>query len=342
MGKKSVTFADIAKYTDFSKTTISRYFSNPDSLTAENQEKIRQALIKLDYKENKVARILANGQTEFVGILIPNLRNSFYSEMLRQILMSYNTYGYKFLVFNGDKQENKERQYLNELMAYKIEGLLVLSHTLPSRELAELNIPIVSIEREDECISSVNCDNYMGAVQATSLLAKHRCEIMLHLNTPTKECVPSYQRIVGFREFCEEHHLPYEILFHEGVTDLESDKQALRKILEYVEKQYPGKKKGLFFSNDTAANEFLNLLIRKYKTMPSDYKIVGFDGAPISENAVYTISTIGQQIDLIVEEAMKLLIAQINERKKRKPEPMEPVHKVITPILIRRETTELD
>ena len=71
--KKNVTFNDIAKYTHFSKTTISRYFNNPDSLTLENQEIIAKALVDLDYKENKVARILANGKTEFIGIIIPNL-----------------------------------------------------------------------------------------------------------------------------------------------------------------------------------------------------------------------------------------------------------------------------
>ena len=66
--KKNVTFSDIAKYTNFSKTTISRYFNNPDSLTLENQQIISDALVKLNYKENKVARILANGKTEFVGV----------------------------------------------------------------------------------------------------------------------------------------------------------------------------------------------------------------------------------------------------------------------------------
>ena len=73
MGKKNITFSDIAKYTGFSKTTISRYFNNPDYLTLENQQIISDALDKLNYQENKVARILANGKTEFIGIIIPNL-----------------------------------------------------------------------------------------------------------------------------------------------------------------------------------------------------------------------------------------------------------------------------
>lgn len=94
------TFSDIAQYTNFSKTTISRYFNNPDSLTLENQEIIANALKELNYKENKVARILANGKTEFVGIIIPDLFNNYYSEMLNQILSTYAEYGYKFLGFH--------------------------------------------------------------------------------------------------------------------------------------------------------------------------------------------------------------------------------------------------
>ena len=86
MKQKKVTFADIAAYTGFSKTTISRYFNNPDSLTLENQEKITHALDVLGYRENKLAKVLANGKSEFVGIIIPNLYLHYYSEMLNQLL----------------------------------------------------------------------------------------------------------------------------------------------------------------------------------------------------------------------------------------------------------------
>lgn len=110
--EKNVTFDDIAKYTNFSKTTISRYFNNPDSLTLENQEIISKALVELNYKENKVARILANGKTEFIGIIVPNLHNHYYSEMLNQILQTYEEFGYKFLVFIGNEHADTERQYI--------------------------------------------------------------------------------------------------------------------------------------------------------------------------------------------------------------------------------------
>ena len=152
MDKKNVTFDDIAKYTNFSKTTISRYFNNPDSLTVKNQDIIAQALIDLNYQENKLAKVLANGKSEFVGIIIPNLYLHYYTEMLSQILATYEIFGYKFLVFISTNSEEAERKYIQELLAYKIEGMVILSHTISSRELSSYNIPIVSIEREDKQI----------------------------------------------------------------------------------------------------------------------------------------------------------------------------------------------
>lgn len=110
--KKNVAFSDIAEYTHFSKTTISRYFNNPDSLTLENQQIIADALEKLNYKENKVARILANGKTEFIGVIVPDLYHHYYSEMLNQILASYEKFGYKFLVFIGNEHEEIGRAHV--------------------------------------------------------------------------------------------------------------------------------------------------------------------------------------------------------------------------------------
>lgn len=339
--KKNVTFNDIAKYTNFSKTTISRYFNDPDSLTLENQEIIAKALVDLDYKENKVARILANGQTEFIGIIVPNLSLHYYSEMLDKILSTYEQFGYKFLVFIGNENEETERRYIKELLAYKIEGLIILSHTIPSKELSALGLPIVTIEREDKYVCSVNTDNYMGGYQATSLLAKHDCDILIHINSFTDKTVPAYGRIAGFSDLCSEKELPHEIILKEMGSTFESIQGQLKGIIDELDLKYSGKKKGIFLSNDTQANVFLNLLIRKYGSLPDDYLIIGFDNSPISREAVMPISTIGQQIDKIAYEAVSLLVEQMNERKKRRPVPLkEPVHKVITPILIRRETTE--
>lgn len=342
--KKNITFNDIAKYTHFSKTTISRYFNNPDSLTLENQEIISKALIELDYKENKVARILANGKTEFIGVIVPNLVLHYYSEMLNQILATYETFGYKFLVFIGNGQEETERRYIQELLAYKIEGMIILSHTIPSQELADLQIPIVTIEREDKYVCSVNTDNYTGGYQATDLLASHNCDVIIHINyinSPANPDVPAYGRVQGFTDFCEKYNINHELILKNMGNTYESIKLCLSEILEEIMEKYNGLRKGIFISNDTQANVLVNLLIRKYGHIPDDLFLVGFDNSPISQESVIPISTVGQQIDKLAYEAVSLLVEQMNERKKRKPAPLkEPIHKVIPPVLLKRETTE--
>ena len=341
MIKKNVTFRDIAKYTHFSKTTVSRYFNRPDSLTPENREKIRLALDELGYQENKVARFLANGRTEFIGILIPNIYLRYYSEILSCILQTYKEYGYKFLVYIGDDQEEVEQRYVQELLSYQVEGLIVLSYTIPSKELAALPIPVVVIEREDEYLDSVNTDNYMGAVQATSLLAKHDCDVFIHINTPVPQDIPAHDRIRGFQDFCAEHALTHQIYLREMGSTHASVSAVMKQLFEEIEARYPDLRKGVFLSSDTHANEFLNLVIRKYKDFPDTYRIIGFDDSPSAQEAIYPISTIGQQIDVIAAQAVQMLIEKIERQKSGQPAPAAPVHKVVTPILIRRETTEL-
>jgi len=341
MDKKKVTFDDIAKYTNFSKTTISRYFNNPDSLTVKNQDIIAQALIDLNYQENKLAKVLANGKSEFVGIIIPNLYLHYYAEMLNQILTTYKTFGYKFLIFVSTNNEETERKYIKELLAYKIEGMIILSHTISSKELSSYNIPIVAIEREDQYINSVNTDNYMGAVQATSLLIRNHCDILLHINSIVPEDVPAFGRIQGFQDVCEEYHIRNKMILKDLGHSPEEIHQCMLEIFAYIEKEYPKQKKGLFMANDTHANSMLNIIVRKYGTLPDEYRIIGFDDSPAAGQAIIPISTVGQQIDKIAYEAMELLVTQMNERKKRRPKlQTKLVHKNITPILIRRETTE--
>ncbi|MCI8337877.1 MAG: LacI family transcriptional regulator [Lachnospiraceae bacterium] len=341
MSKKKVTFDDIAKYTNFSKTTISRYFNHPDSLTIKNQEIIAQALVDLDYQENKLAKVLANGKSEFIGVIIPNLFLHYYAEMLNQILKTYETFGYKFLVFVSTDNVEAERKYIQELLAYKIEGMIILSHAIPSQELAASNIPIVTIEREDKYVNSVNTDNYMGAVQATSLLAKSNCDVLLHVNSDVPKSTPSYGRISGFQDICRECHMEHELILQNLGNSYQETLECMRETFDYINIKYPDRNKGLFMANDTHANIMLNMIFRKYGTLPDEYRIVGFDDSPIAEEAIIPISTVGQQIDKIAFEAVALLVEQMNERKKRRPKPQDGViHKKITPILMRRETTK--
>lgn len=89
-------------YTFFKNNDFKIFQSSGLSDTRESG-KISRALDELGYKKNKLAKVLANGKSEFVGIIVPNLYLHYYSEMLTQLLATYSNYHYKFLVFMSDK-----------------------------------------------------------------------------------------------------------------------------------------------------------------------------------------------------------------------------------------------
>ena len=338
--KKKVTFADLAEYTGFSKTTISRFFNDPDSLTPENQKIIGKAIRELGYKENKLAKVLANGNSEFIGVIMPTLYMHYHAELLMHIISAGEKYGYKFLVFCSDEDYEREKKYLKELMAYKVEGLIVTSHITPSRELAQLGIPVVTIEREDRHVSSVNADNYNGGYAATKHLAETGCEVLIHINGELKETSPAYGRIRGFRKAAEEYGIPTkEYLVWLG-NEFEKMKPGLEKIFHDIDTSYAGKKKGIFVSNDTTARVLLNLILQKYRGLDS-YRLIGFDDSPVSRDAIIPLSTIHQDISVMADTAIGMLVDQMDQRKKhRQAVSAEPVHRIIETELIIRDTTE--
>ena len=339
MKKENVTFSDIAKFTGFSKNTVSRYFNAPETLTEKNREIISNALRELDYKENKVARILANGRTEFIGVIVPNLNMHFYSELLTHLLDLYGEYGYKFLVFSGNDDPEIERRYISELLAYKIEGMIILSHTIPSKELAGYKIPVVSVERENEFINSVNTGNYSGGKAAAELLVEGGCDVLVHINSQVSPVTPAYNRITGFCDHCDECGLEKEVVQVDWSNSFEVNKHKLEDILSEIESKYSGRKKGIFVSNDTNAACLLNIVMRKYGRLPDDIRIVGFDNSAASAGAIIPISTIGQQLDLIARSVMELLNAQIDAIHSGKAADRNIQHRIIPLVTIPRETT---
>ena len=176
----------------------------------------------------------------------------------------------------------------------------------------------------------------MGAVQGTSLLYKNNCDILLHVNSNVSKAVPAYGRIQGFQDTCVKYNINHELIIRDLGHSPQEIHKSMLEIYEYVKHKYPNQKKGLFLANDTHAGSMLNIIFREHGILPDEYRIIGFDDSPAAGQAILPISTVGQQIDKIAYEATLM-----NERKKRRPQPQtELIHKNITPILMRRETTD--
>jgi LacI family sucrose operon transcriptional repressor len=140
---------------------------------------------------------------------------------------------------------------------------------------------------------------------------------------------------------CEKQQIPYELILTDLGDNYSETSNRMKEVFEKIKEKYPGKRKGIFMSSDTHANILLNLLVREYGKLPEEYQIIGFDNSPIATEAILPITTVGQQTDEIVHEAMKLLVEQIEERKKGKSAMRTGrIHKQVSPVLIRRDTTK--
>ncbi len=192
----------------------------------------------------------------------------------------------------------------------------------------------------------------MGGVQATSLLYKSGCEVLFFIDsTPygaTRSAYYSkdnhsysYGRLNGFKYVCTEKKLPSEVIIQDLGLSYEEYSEHIPEIITDIAKRYPSKRKGLFCVNDTFANIALLHLIRTYGTFPDDFRLVGYDGSPISEQALIPFSTVGQQLDQITKAAMDILIEQIKAKQRRIPERVPIRHEVIAPVLLNRDTTQV-
>ena len=112
-----------------------------------------------------------------------------------------------------------------------------------------------------------------------------------------------------------------------------------KNLIDDIDIRYTGKTKGIFLPNDTFANIVLHHLIRRHGKLPDDYKSSVLMTL-LSQERPSSDRTVGQQIDKIAAAAMEILNVQIKESHKRKPAlSSEPVHQIIPPVLIHRETT---
>lgn len=88
---------------------------------------------------------------------------------------------------------------------------------------------------------SVNTDNYMGGVQAATVLAKSSCDILIHANADFPNTIPAYGRIQGFQDFCETNGLEHRIMIRDFGASFEENSAEITKFLQEIEEIYPEK-----------------------------------------------------------------------------------------------------
>lgn len=299
-----VNIRDIASACDISISTVSRYFNNPGLLSEATRKKIEQKLIELNYQPGWSMQMPETHTTNLIIVVLPHLQFGFYTELLNQLIETGKEKGYHFIPYTSGKSKKEELAAIQALCQYRPKGLILLSPLLDAGDIAALPLPVITIERSGGNFMQINSDNFTGGKLAAEFLLENGCEVFIHINNDYSTIWPSFKRIVGFECLMEGH--TYERVIRRELSEpfMLSARQAMQEIVKDLHVKYKGKKWGVFCSNDDIARLFEQECILEKLAIPEEVEIIGYDNSPISECAIYPITSVAQNISLMAGLAL--------------------------------------
>ena len=314
------TLKDVARETGLTVTTVSRVLNNRGYISEETREKVYEAMKKLNYRPNEVARSLSKKSTNTIGVIVPHIRHPYFSELISNLENEASKRGYKMILCNSQEKENKEREYLEMCTSNRVAGIVLCSAGVAVEEFQGSNIPLITIERYMENgTASVECDNRQGGKLAAEHLIACGCKNLLHISGVYETAMPADDRALGFIEVCEKAGVSHwevatntyqynNLEYHDFLEEVLKENYDVDNTAENDENC--GKKRidGIFASSDLIAAQVLQVCSKLGIRVPEDIKLVGFDDVNISSLTTPRITTIHQPIKEIAELTLELLI----------------------------------
>ncbi|PRX42722.1 LacI family transcriptional regulator [Planifilum fimeticola] len=321
----AVTIYDVAEEAGVSMATVSRVINGSPNVKPATRKKVLEAIRRLGYRPNAVARGLASKRTTTVGVVIPDISSAFFAELTRGIEDIANMYHYNIILCNSDQQKQKELQLSETLLEKQVDGLLFLGGEVTDehREIFDgAFVPVVlaaTVDRKGK-YPWVSIDQKQAAFDATDALIREGHREIALIGGPLTDAINGYPRYEGYREALEKHGLPFrEDLVRIGDYRYRSGISAMESLLA---SQSPPT--AVFVAGDEMAVAAIHAVQDAGKSVPEDVSIIGFDNIPLASQVRPQLSTVSVPMYDIGAVAMRLLTKYMND------EPVED-HEVVLP-----------
>jgi DNA-binding LacI/PurR family transcriptional regulator len=330
--QEPVSQIDVARLAGVSQAAVSRTFTPGASVSEEKRAKVLAAAEQLGYRPNVIARSLISKSTSMIGLVALRFTNPFYSCMIRDFTRALQELGYLTLLFNiADVHEVEDA--LPAALQYQVDGLIITSATLSStlaEECARSGTPVVLFNRyaSSDNINVVRSDNVLGGrlVADTFLDTGHQ---RLAFIAGEEGASTNRDRELGFTDRLRERGTG--LAFRESAASYtyEPGYEAARRLL-----QRDDPPDGIFCANDLLAMGALDAARWELGIqVPQDLSIIGFDDIPMAGWPGYSLTTVRQPVERMVEATIQVLMDAIGSPGS------EAVIKVITPSLVTRTST---
>ena len=331
----ATSIKDVAREAGVSIATVSRVLNDIDVVNEDTKKKVLDAIKKLGYRPNIVARSLKTQRTKTVGILVPDISSGFYPEIVRGAEDVANIYDYNVILCNSDFDYDKEKDYLRVLKEKMVDGVIYMSSCLEEETLDiinELDLKTVLAESRDKegRLPSVIIDNVEAAYNATKSLIDKGLKNIAFVGFNKGSVNAWGDRQVGYEKALEENGLKVDedLEFFKDLK-VKSGYKAVEKFIE------SGKKfDGVVCSSDEIAMGVINALREKGIRVPEDVSVIGFNDNAVSSYFYPKITTVRQPSYDMGSVAMRMLIKILNNK------PIEQDQYVLDYKIINRESTK--
>lgn len=306
-----VTATDVARLAGVSQSAVSRVFTPGASASPKTAAKVRAAAEQLGYRPDPLARAMITGRTRIVGLVVAYLENQFYPMALERLSRALQARGYHILVFMAGNDTDKIAEVVQELIDYRVDGIITasvsMSNDLTARLLA-LGIPVVNFNRgqDDPRLTDVTSDNVAGARKATSFLIAGGHRRIAHV-MGWQGASTGRDRAEGFRQAMAEAGLA-PVAMIDGMYSRETAAEVTRRLFRGDDRP-----DAIFVGNDHMAFAVLDeLRFALGLRVPEDVSVVGYDDVPIAAWPAYALTTIRQPVNRMVAATVEAILGLID------------------------------
>lgn len=300
--KSKPTMKDVAQEAGVALATVSKVI-NGIPVGKEYRIRVEKAIKKLNYRVNIYAQGMRSDRTRTIQIIIPNLTNPFFAELVHHITRELAQRHYKTILCTTDGDYELEQTHVLMAEQHMADGIICLSYN-PELKVPE-RIPLVSIDR---CLGSnipcVSSDNYGGGRLAVEKLMESGCSHLAFLRVGTSLANEPNKRKDGFVSACEEKGIPYALKMIDDGTPYSEFEGFLQEHTHGGKLDFDG----IFCITDALAHWTRNTLQGMGIHVPDDVQIIGFDGVRCFGDMDFLCSTIVQPMERIAETCVDLVL----------------------------------
>lgn len=299
---------DVAKLAGVSPSTVSRVLAGGDAVTADKKQKVLMAIEKLNYRPNKLARNLRKLETKTVVVVVPDISNPFFSEIIRGMEQVAQEKGYHVLLGNTQLNKQMEIEYIELVRDKLADGIILLVAQNPQEQIIEassgLPIVVACAYLDGNDIPTVNIDHFSSAIDMVNHLVSLGHRRIAYISGPLKNNRLSSFRFEGYCQGLFQNQIEIEKQFIvEGNFTIECGYEKCRELLEL-----PTRPTAIFAANDEMAIGAIKAIKELGLKVPEDIAVVGFDDIKLSAYIEPPLTTISQPKQQIGAEAMKVLL----------------------------------